>query len=134
MISIARPSRRVRASATAMRYWGLRILPSRVSLILTAMVERFSCDCHAAIQRSRAGCPDPVLPYVCDRRAAMVARQTAAHCARKAATGKNRGSALVRALSLVRDTPGEAYRSARSRSRHRSDQLVEALLLDPLAH
>src|ERR1700741_4626285 len=40
MTSIARPSRRVRASATAMRYWGLRILRSRVSLILTAMVKR----------------------------------------------------------------------------------------------
>src|SRR4029078_9113159 len=34
------PARRVRASATAMRYWGLRILPSRVSLILTAMMKR----------------------------------------------------------------------------------------------
>ena len=36
MTSIARPSRRLRASATTMRYWGLRILPRRVSLILTA--------------------------------------------------------------------------------------------------
>ena len=37
MVSIDRPSRRVRASATITRYCGLRILPSRVSLILTAM-------------------------------------------------------------------------------------------------
>ena len=40
MTSMDRPSRRVRASATAMRYWGLRILPNRVSLILTAMLKR----------------------------------------------------------------------------------------------
>src|SRR5882757_8624389 len=39
--SMERPSRRLRASATAMRYWGLRILPKRASLILTAMVLRF---------------------------------------------------------------------------------------------
>src|SRR5699024_924873 len=37
MFSIPRPSRRVRASATMIRYCGLRILPRRVSLILTAM-------------------------------------------------------------------------------------------------
>src|ERR1700759_2681950 len=40
MTLMERPSRRVRESATAMRYWGLRILPSRVSLILTAMMKR----------------------------------------------------------------------------------------------
>src|SRR5690606_21426556 len=34
--SIARPSRLVRASATTIRYCGLRIIPSRLSLILTA--------------------------------------------------------------------------------------------------
>src|SRR6185369_10852886 len=106
MTSMERPSRRVRASATAMRYWGLRILPSRVSLILTAMMKRFSCGCHAAIQRSRADCPDPVLPYVCDRRASAVREagggshttgrgQTAAHCARTGPTGENRGRGPV---------------------------------------
>src|SRR5689334_12940079 len=42
MTSMERPSRRVRESATAMWYWGLRILPSRVSLILTAMMKRSS--------------------------------------------------------------------------------------------
>src|SRR5690606_15520780 len=38
MDSMARPSRRVRASATTTRYWGLRILPRRVSLMRTAML------------------------------------------------------------------------------------------------
>src|SRR4051794_24686434 len=33
---MARPSRRVRESATTIRYWGARILPRRISLILTA--------------------------------------------------------------------------------------------------
>src|SRR5689334_5853986 len=69
MTSMERPSRRVRASATEMRYWGLRILPSRVSLIFTAMVERFLLcvsRCNSAIG---AGCPDPVLPRVYDRSA-----------------------------------------------------------------
>src|ERR1700744_4928222 len=73
MISMARPSRRVRESATAMRYWGLRILPSLVSLIFTAMVERLLLlvsRCNSAI---RAGCRDPVLPRVCDRAATVVA-------------------------------------------------------------
>src|SRR3984885_10559445 len=68
MISIARPSRRVRESGTAMRYCGLRILPNRVSLIFTAMVKRLLLRvsrCNSAI---RAGCQDPVLPRVCDRR------------------------------------------------------------------
>src|SRR6185295_1678724 len=103
MTSMDRPSRRVRASATAMRYWGLRILPNRVSLILTAMIEAISPDyCHAAIQRSRAECPDPVLPYVCDHRGAGVPRQTAAHCARTATTGGNRALAAVgRSQDLV---------------------------------
>src|SRR6478752_2321521 len=83
MISMARPSRRVRASATAMRYWGLRILPSRVSLILTAMVKPLLLlRCHAAIQRYGRMCRYPVLPHVCDRRPAVVGWQTAAHCAR----------------------------------------------------
>src|SRR4029079_9271114 len=91
MASIERPSRRVRAAGTAMRYWGLRILPSRVSLILTAMIERYLLlRCHAAIQRPRAGRPDPVLPYVCDRRGAWVLRWTAAHYAGTAPTGRNR--------------------------------------------
>src|SRR5882757_6380189 len=68
MTSIARPSRRVRESATAMRYCGLRIFPSRVSLIFTAMVKQLLLRvsrCNSAI---RAGCPDPVLPRACDRR------------------------------------------------------------------
>ena len=34
--SIARPSRLVRLSAMTIRYCGLRIMPSRLSLILTA--------------------------------------------------------------------------------------------------
>src|ERR1700759_2828962 len=82
MISIARPSRRVRESAIAMRYCGLRILPSRVSLIFTDMVKRlllWVSRCNSAI---RAGCRDPVLPSVCDREATVVAGRTAAHCAR----------------------------------------------------
>src|SRR5882757_9592536 len=88
MTSIARPSRRVRESATAMRYCGLRIFPSRVSLIFTAMVKQFllrMSRCNSAI---RAGCPDPVLPRACDRRTSTaktkrwVARRTAAYCAR----------------------------------------------------
>src|SRR4051812_46617656 len=89
MTSIERPSRRVRESATAMRYWGLRILPSRVSLILTAMTKR--SPVVATLQFGDLGriCPDPVLPYVCDRRSAVVERQTASHCARTGATGDN---------------------------------------------
>ncbi len=34
--SIAFPSRLARASATTIRYWGVRIFPIRLSLILTA--------------------------------------------------------------------------------------------------
>src|SRR6516165_5179447 len=70
MTSIERPSRRVRPSATAMRYWGLRILPSRVSLIFTAMVKRFLLYVSRCNSATRAGCRGPVLPRVCDRRAA----------------------------------------------------------------
>src|SRR5271166_1457587 len=86
MISIARPSRRVRESATAMRYWGLRILPSRLSLIFTDMVKRlllWVSRCNSAI---RAGCRNPVLPRVSaapgHARKGTVAGRTAAHCAR----------------------------------------------------
>src|SRR6185312_4329159 len=68
MTSIARPSRRLRASATAMRYWGLRILPSRVSLILTAMVKRVLLLVSRCNSAMRAGLPDPVLPRVSDHR------------------------------------------------------------------
>src|SRR6478672_1091100 len=101
MTSIARPSRRVRASATAMRYWGLRILPSRVSLILTAMMKRspvvatlqfsdlrpiarirFCLTCVTAAQAPREK-PEA-------DRAQWVAWQTAAHCARTGTTGENR--------------------------------------------
>src|SRR6476469_245970 len=101
MTSIARPSRRVRASATAMRYWGLRILPSRVSLILTAMMKRspvvatlqfsdlrpiarirFCLTCVTAAQAPRE-------KLEADR-AQWVAWQTAAHCARTGTTGENR--------------------------------------------
>src|ERR1700739_3349099 len=70
MTSIERPSRRVRASARAMGYWGLRILPSRVSLIFTAMVKRFLLCVSRCNSATRAECPDPVLPRVSDRRAA----------------------------------------------------------------
>src|SRR6476469_6613400 len=105
MTSMDRPSRRVRASATAMRYCGLRILPNRVSLIFTAMLKRILLMI-ATLQFSDRGrrCPDPVLPYVCDHRGAVVPRQTAAHCARTAATGRNRARSgsqeLVVALDL----------------------------------
>src|ERR1700682_2243281 len=90
MPSIDRPSRRVRASATAMRYWGLRILPSRVSLILTAMVEllllirvtlQFSDTGGAARIRFCLAC------VTAEQH--VVARQTAAHCARTHAPSGN---------------------------------------------
>src|SRR5712671_3373128 len=76
--SIERPSRRVRASATEMRYWGLRILPSRVSLIFTAMVKRFLLWVSRCNSATRAGRPDPVLPRVCDRRAVRTGNGRAA--------------------------------------------------------
>src|SRR5271165_7319154 len=97
MISIARPSRRVRESATAMRYCGLRILPSRLSLIFTDIVERlllWVSRCNSAI---RAGCQDPVLPRVRDREATVIAGRTAAHCARARSAREN---SPVRSLPL----------------------------------
>src|SRR6476619_3427077 len=102
MTSMDRPSRRVRASATAMRYCGLRILPNRVSLIFTAMLKRILLMI-ATLQFSDRGrrCPDPVLPYVCDHRGAVVPRQTAAHCARTATTGRNRVAGWARSQDLV---------------------------------
>ena len=54
--SIARPSRLVRASATTMRYCGLRILPRRLSLIFTA-TGGSSPGCRTGEARSaRVGC------------------------------------------------------------------------------
>src|SRR6201992_2548056 len=86
MTSIARPSRRVRESATAMRYCGLRIFPSRGSLIFTAMVKQFSYGCHAAIQRfGRDARIRFCLACVTAEQASRkrrVARRTAAYCAR----------------------------------------------------
>src|SRR4029078_12018139 len=61
------------------------------------------CDCHAEIRRSRAGCPDPVLPYVCDHRGAVVLRRTAAHCARTAATRGNRAALASQDLVVALD-------------------------------
>src|ERR1700733_11173594 len=86
MTSIARPSRRVRESATAMRYCGLRIFPSRVSLIFTAMVKQLllrMSRCNSAI---RAGarlrfCLACVTAEQASRKR-RVARRTAAYCAR----------------------------------------------------
>src|SRR5690349_15030817 len=118
MTSIERPSRRVRESATAMRYWGLRILPSRVSLILTAMVEHFSCGYHAAIQRlgqiARPGFASRVYDRtttrveVVGRTGAGVAAQTAAHSARTDPEGRNPASVLQRRVCRPspRDPPG----------------------------
>src|ERR1700730_2903949 len=74
MPAIERRPRRVRASATAMRYWGLRILPSRVSLIFTAMVKRSLLCVSRCNSATRAGCPDPVLPRVYDHRASTPIR------------------------------------------------------------
>src|SRR6201998_2952371 len=65
MISIARPSRRVRESAIAMRYCGLRILPSLLSLIFTAMVKRVLLMRVTLQFSDPGGCRDPVLPRVC---------------------------------------------------------------------
>src|ERR1700722_8331593 len=114
MTSIARPSRRVRESATAMRYCGLRIFPSRVSLIFTAMVKQLllrMSRCNSAI---RAGCPDPVLPRVCDRRASIA--QT---------MGRGADSRL-----LCQSRP-EVRNSLRARL---LEDLLEALGLHPAGH
>src|SRR5699024_10237123 len=55
MVAMARPLRRVRESATITRYCGLRILPRRASLILTAIAVVSLKRCHCAIQRPVIG-------------------------------------------------------------------------------
>src|ERR1700694_923181 len=90
MTSIDRPSRRGRASATAMRYWGLRILPSRVSLILTAMVEPLLLM-RVTLQFSDMGGTARIrfcLACVTTEQH-VAARQTADHCARTTPAGGN---------------------------------------------
>ena len=73
-----------------MRYSGIADLSKPGQLDLDSHDEAIS-PAIATLQfrRSRAGCPDPGLPYVCDHRAAVVARRTAAYCARSGATGEN---------------------------------------------
>src|ERR1043165_9004165 len=135
MTSMERPSRRVRASATAMRYWGLRILPSRVSLILTAMVET-SPLCHAAIQRCGRNCPIRfcLTCVTAAQRIERVAWQTAPNCARTMPTSPNpaRMASYCTTCRRLRVTTGHSAREALGL--RRSDDLVETLGLDTAAH
>jgi len=63
----------------------------------------------------RADVPHPVLPYVCDRRAAhrRSRPQTAAHCARTAGWTGNPGRVKLGTVSLINETPppGHPYAS-----------------------
>src|SRR6516165_2646255 len=59
------------------------------------MITRFLLCVSRCNSAKRAGCPDPVLPRVCDHRAAIVARRTAAHCARPGVFARNSAGQLA---------------------------------------
>src|SRR5699024_2087647 len=118
--SIARPLRRVRESAITMRYCGLRILPRRVSLILTAtavLLQAREGACHVQFGR-RTLLARPVLPLSCDRRAARnrMRRQRYILPDRRARTKPARTDLVLGQLELRQVEPFEAR-----------GQLVEAL-------